>query len=187
MNWWPFQKRRTRLPEQLHQLMGSGLEYKPFATDDVSIKLWLPEKLIDKLDELAAYFQESRPNLIRFLLFVHVYGRYEFECMRSEHAGLFTPADIPAVLRRKESDKGDLESGEVAPTRRDVQLMLGKSDADFKLWLPSALKTELEELANRAGMKLSAYLRKILVEVLFGAKLMAEWQALLEQTDPTAE
>ena len=57
--------------------------------------------------------------------------------------------------------------------------LLGKSQEDFKLWLPLPLKTELEGLAKVEQFGLSDYVRKTLVRILLGEIFHHRWQAAI--------
>ena len=57
--------------------------------------------------------------------------------------------------------------------------LLGKSVEDFKLWLPGALKQELQTLATLESLELSDYLRKTLVRVLLGESFHHRWRAMV--------
>ena len=57
--------------------------------------------------------------------------------------------------------------------------LLGKSVEDFKLWLPGALKQELQTLATLESLELSDYLRKTLVRVLLGESFHHRWRTMV--------
>jgi hypothetical protein len=46
-----------------------------FLVNDAVIKVWLPAKLSGRVDWLSAHHGSSRPDVLRALLFEHVYGR----------------------------------------------------------------------------------------------------------------
>jgi hypothetical protein len=149
----------------------SELDYAQFEKNDAWIKIWLPPKLIQALDLLSAAHDSSRPDVLRGLLFEHVYGRQELE-------GLI------AWKRRRDGDDGRMlrEPGqeyEFAPPRIASIDMFGKATEDIKLWLPKRLKDDITALANNAGMGISDYIRKTLVRILLGEKTHQQWQAAI--------
>src|SRR3990167_8487511 len=70
-----------------------GKTFDDFKENDVAIKIWLPEPAEEMLRELCGYFAVSRPILLRSIYFVYLYGRYDFEQMRSKSLGLFCASD----------------------------------------------------------------------------------------------
>jgi hypothetical protein len=46
------------------------------------IKVWLPERLLAAIDVLCDAHDASRPDVLRWLLFEHAYGRNEFAHLR---------------------------------------------------------------------------------------------------------
>lgn len=171
---WPFTSRgaRARTVGMYAQLLGSTVDYSRFAKNDAWIKLWLPERLDNAIDELSATHDASKPDVLRWLLFEHVYGRQEFEVL--------------IKWQRKESEKRrhealkpkeDISDGvQFSPQRGITIKVLGKSTLDLKVSLPAQLKDDLEPLARSERMGLSDYVRKVLVRVLLGERLHQQWQ-----------
>ncbi|NLI77502.1 MAG: hypothetical protein GX442_13800 [Candidatus Riflebacteria bacterium] len=139
-------------------LPGADRDFSEFARDDTFIKVWLPDKLLTAVDELAEYFDNTRSRLLRGLLFVHVYGMVDFEAMRCRHLGLFAPQ--PGI--------DDGEGIKFSRTGSATTAHLGKSRNNLKLHLPSRLLEDLQKLAARAGVPRSQYLREVLVSVFLG-------------------
>ena len=151
-----------------------------FGTNDAVIKLWLPEKLILSLDSMSASQGMSRPDVLRWLLFEHVYGRPALEQLKTWKR----QKDAEAAEARRRSVEQVVDSGiRFSPAR--VQFserlitaqLLGKSIEDFKLWLPSPLKDQLETLSTMEELGISDYLRKTLVRILLGESFHHKWRA----------
>jgi hypothetical protein len=150
MSWWPFSTRFSRadaspviaLPIHLPK------DLSLFAQNDACIKLWLPEKLVEGLEALSASHSMSRPDVLRWLIFEHVYGRPALERL---HAWKRQKDAEEAERRRREAEqptadiciKYSMPRAAATPERTYTAQLLGKSVGDFKLWLPSPLKSKL--------------------------------------------
>ena len=181
--WWPFAKRGTRVdvPIKLDLPVPLPGDLSVFARNDVCIKLWLPEKLTQALEQMSGSTGQSRPDVLRWLLFEHVYGRPAFETLKAWKQ----QRDLEERRRREAvADVSPLQV-KLSPARvhtaeRTVTAqLLGKSVEDFKLWLPGALKQELQTLAALESLELSDYLRKTLVRVLLGESFHHRWRAMV--------
>ena len=75
---WPFARRgaRANTPDSVPSL---PLDYAKFAHNGACLKLWLPEILDQALNQLSVTYDESKPDVLRGLLFEHVYGRQALE------------------------------------------------------------------------------------------------------------
>lgn len=170
---WPFARRGTRFDATPNTAVtfAPPMNLGAFAVNDACIKLWLPEKLIQGLDSLGAAHGMSRPDVLRWLLFEHVYGRPSLEQLKE-------------WKRQKDAAPAQLHGGQVQyspkfagpPVRKITTQLLGKSQEDLKLWLPGLLKTDLEKLASAENLGLSDYLRKTLVRILMGECFHHEWR-----------
>ena len=151
------------------------MDFAAFADNDVYIKLWLPERLTDALDRLSAKHDSSRPDLLRRIFFVHVYGVEVFEALvewkrRQDEV-------LPAILMSRR--RGPVMAGEpkMQFSNRSITIeKFGKASEDFKLWLPNPLKREIELLAKADELGVSDYARKTLVRVLLGERVFLDWQ-----------
>jgi len=97
----------------------------------------------------------SRPDILRWVLFEHAYGRIEF-------AHLLRTRGKPAPVIH-------MPVRTIATRANPSELRFGKATEDIKLHLPSALKDELQRLANMHARPLSDYVRGVLHPALFGA------------------
>lgn len=174
---WPFAKRgaRANAPES----MGSSeLDYALFAQNDAWIKIWLPPKLVEALNLLSAAHDSSVPDVLRALLFEHVYGRHEMENLIAWKQRL--DGDDARMVREIEP------SYQPAPPRAVSIDLFGKATEDIKLSLPKPLKDEIAMLAKSAGMGLSDYIRKALIRILLGEKAHQHWQAAIGPVPPSS-
>lgn len=171
---WPFTKRGTRVNAPSRGAV-SSVDYTVFARNDACIKIWLPEKLSQALDQLSDTHDASRPDVLRALLFEHVYGRQELEGLlvwkRRQDAE--AQRDIPLFQRRVP------EGAEPTPPRVASIEMFGKASEDIKLFLPQRLKDEVVMLATNEQMGVSDYIRKSLVRMVLGEKVHQQWRAAI--------
>lgn len=168
---WPFASRGSRASTvaPTGQTTGAAaFTYAAYASNDVAVKVWLPERIVAALDVVSAESETSRPDVVRALIFEHIHGRAELcrlhQWFRSQ------PVVEPEI---KASDRR-------VPIDREAGVrMLGKSIADFKLWMPSAMKADITGLATLEGLGLSDCIRKILVLKLLGDGFHRKWQTAI--------
>lgn len=162
---------RVKLPD-------SRKSFEEFSRNDVAIKIWLPEPVDTRLTELCDYFSESRPRLLRSVYFVYLYGRYEFEQMRIKSLGLFSSMGEP-LFSQAPSQSVTHRSGPATTPE------LGKNDRDVKLWLPSKLRDDLQQIADKTKTPLSQLLREVLASTLFGHSYLPD--RMQESRSPYAD
>ena len=178
---WPFSSRGSRVDAapsvSLPVLLPPDLSV--FAANDAVIKLWLPERLTLSLDTMSGSQGMSRPDVLRWLLFEHVYGRPALEQLKAWKRKKDAEA---AEAHRRAADQAVDSRVRFSP-RRCVQAertitaqLLGKSVEDLKLWLPLPLKLQLDTLAKMEDLGLSDYLRKTLVRILLGEAFHHRWR-----------
>ncbi len=174
--WWPFAKRGTRIdaaPARALTVLPPA-DLAVFANNDASIKLWLTDKLVQGLDTLSAAHGMSRPDVLRWLFFEHVYGRPALERLKEWNR----QKDVEEVRHRAARPSVQQSPKSAEPSERRITTrLLGKSVEDLKLWLPGQLKTELENLARVEALGLSDYLRKTLVRILLGESFHHQWRS----------
>ena len=163
---WPFASRGSRVVTVTPPVPTPALDYAAYSTNDVTVTVWLPERLLTALDVVSAETNTSRPDVIRALLFEHLHGRAEL-------------ARLHAWARNRAAVEPGIQfSNKRYPIDREANVrMLGKSAADLKLELPSPMKAGLAALVKTEGLGLSDGIRKVLVLRLLGAPFHARWQA----------
>jgi hypothetical protein len=178
---WPFAKRGTRIDAAPAVALPVELpgDLAVFGTNGACIKLWLPEKLTLGLDALSSNHGMSRPDVLRWLMFEHVYGRPALEQLKAWKQK--KNAEDAEARRRvlEQSVKSDVKYSpqrHVDAERTITAKLLGKSVDDFKLWLPLPLKAQLDTLAKMENLGLSDYLRKTLVRILLGESFHHQWR-----------
>lgn len=133
----------------------SDRDYDQLRNCDTPLKFWLSEPVEKMIDEMCAFQDTSASDLIRQILFIHLYGRYDL-------FGLIERQDNTFKLngRIRFSESIDEVKGSVPPVAKNI--------ADVKVWIPKQMKADLQGLADGSGKKLSAYVREVLQVHLFG-------------------
>ena len=187
---WPFSNRGPRLDVEEALLKHEpDFDFAPFENNNASIKLWMPEKIITSIDILSLKHKVSRPDTLRWVFFEHAFGRELFVglCAYSEALKAIEAGELRYSLKHIDQDIPKFLRKEAEETTRSVnQRFLGKATEDVKLWLPSPLKSSLQELAANKDDALSDYLRAVLVRHLFGEHFYAEWQQALSDINSQA-
>lgn len=177
---WPHASRGAtqKAQERAAEIDRADLDYGLFSTNDAFIKVWLPDRLTSAIDRLSTVHQSSRPDVLRSILFKHIYGAMAFE-------GFVDWKHQLDARRRAASASAGSSTAQFSPRRSDGIEVLGKSDTNFKFWIPAKLKQDLSLLAKADGLGISDYVRKVLVRVLLGERFFYDWQVCIGQV-PTA-
>ena len=152
---------------------GSGRKFRSFVECDASIKVWLPERIEVQLAELADMHECSESEIVRTLLFIHLYGLADFEAMRLQQQGWFMP---------RPPKRGSVGRDIGIKYSRTLNSFpeLGKNIHAFRLWFPDVMKQDLQKLAAKDGKLLSPYVRVLLIRQLLGEAYQhdaGEWVA----------
>lgn len=181
---WPFSSRSSQdgtIAPTPRDLPDSG----EFEQNDTEVKVWLPQLLLDRVNWLSKTRDASRPDVIRALLFEHLYGRVAYEALvryaadkRAE--AVLTLARQTQLATWSTTVKGtpssdDIRMSKTRSTEVDLK-WLGKSIDDLEVKLPSRMKVDLEEVAARYHLTASSYVRKMLVLQLLGEPVHTAWQ-----------
>ncbi|MDP2399720.1 MAG: hypothetical protein Q8M53_15355 [Burkholderiales bacterium] len=192
----------TVFPRQIPVTRYDG-DFAVFESAKVAVKVWLPEPIDQILRELAEYFALSRTELIKQTLFIYVYGRYRFEQMRLQKEGFFRPQTMLSRSGAMFSRSGDrtknplrkLSNKEQEELKRQVeekveandwdgdepvtQQSLGKNFLNYKVWMPTLLRDDAARLADHAGIKLSHFIREVLISTYMGHLRLPERDEML--------
>ena len=166
---WPFAKRGATLKAKAsaNAMPSVDIDFSQFAINGEYIKVWLPDRLISVLNNLSASYGTSRPDVIKTLLFRHVYGIATFEDFVAWKAA----KDQEAAASRARDG-----AVKFSPQRSNSIEYVGKSTENLKVWLPAKLKSDLMEQARVHSLGVSDYVRMILVKALFGERFYNSWQ-----------
>lgn len=147
-------------PPDPFQIELSGRNYKELDKCDVALKFWLPESVEKKIDEMCSFQDTSTSDLIRQILFIYLYGRYDLFGLIERQNYTFRLNNRPRFSYSLAKRSADY----IPPPPKPVE----KSIADVKVWIPVRMKDDLQALATKAGKKPSAYVREVLITHLFG-------------------
>jgi hypothetical protein len=147
---------RAAIPRQEHVITMTNRDFSELDDDKAALKFWIPESVEIIMDELSSKFDTSASDSYRQMLFVHLYGRYDL-------TGLLERQDHRFALNEEPFYSIDFTAlANTVPTPEE------KSIADVKVWVPLKMKDDLQLLANRKGMKLSQYVRSVVMDQLLG-------------------
>lgn len=157
-------------------LSGPKRDYTHLIQHDHPIKIWMPQAVWDALVELADYHDGDLSKVIRHILFVHVYGHFDYLAQLERNESMFVPH------RRSRAEEDDDADG---PENHEIMFSrpadcdhrtkeLGKNSNDVKVFVPKAFSEEIDGLAKEAGIPRSEYMREALIMYLFGRKSLPD-------------
>lgn len=170
---WPFSSRGSQsrtiapAPKDLP-------DFRNFEKDDASIKVWLPQILVDRVNWMSKEKDVSRPDVIRALLFEHLYGRVAYEAL-TKYSRQKDADAILAYARLYGRPPSEIICSPRRGTKYDLE-HIGKSVDDIEVKIPRELKIDLDTLACTYNLSASSYVRKMLVLQLLGEPLHKRWQ-----------
>lgn len=128
------------------------MNYSAFLTlKQIAVKVWLPDNLEQRFTELAKHFDQTRSHMVRVELFRHLYGTYCLEQMRELCDGLYGTDPNQLLFSRVP---------ESVPRPKNI--------VNFKIWMPFKMQEDLLNLATKAGLTLSPYVREVLMYRFLG-------------------
>jgi hypothetical protein len=159
--------RETDEGKPLLQINLSGRPYNAYSERDAAIKLWLPESIKDRLNEVSTYIDTSVSDFLRQILFIHLYGRVDFlGLLQTKHpTALNSHIDTGIV-----PDASPQVEIEVKAVKKAKVIKNGpeKSTSSVKIWVPSKMKSDLDQLALKNKASLSEYARHVIITHLLG-------------------
>jgi len=174
---WPFAKRGARASTP-SPVVAPTLDYTAFARNDACIKIWLPEILDQALNQLSVAHDGSKPDVLRELLFEHVYGRQALAGLIAWKRLQDAKASL-GMVRQPEAPYGERPLSHLQSPRSAEIDLFGKATIAIKLWLPQRLKDDLDTLARHEQLDRSHYIRKTLVRQLLGELRHQQWRAAI--------
>lgn len=145
---------------------------------DAAVNFWLPDSVLNAADALGKELELTRSDVIRNILFLHLYGRVFYEdCLSQENwktrwreAGHFDDAIMfsrSTPLKTDIGSDGQPKSPKPAP-RTAYIATYGKSVKSIKVWLPSVMREHLEQINEPENNNLAETLRGVLTTDLLG-------------------
>lgn len=137
----------------------TGRDYSELKECSLTLKVWLPEEVEVQLGELTWYLNTSLSDLVRQILFQHLYGRYDLIGLVERQKFAF---ESPyAGVCSSVSEYGDQEDKYGEGFRPKI--------AGIKVFIPEQMRDDLKSLADAKHKTISEYVRNVIVNHLFGA------------------
>lgn len=150
-------------PMRFADLVNGMGGFSDFCHHDSALKFWLPEAANEALEEMSQRTRISMSESLRQLFTTHCYGIYAYQVMTETNPGIFRD-DEPPMFSRGES--------EPPPGKKRVETYwvpeLGKNVMPVKVWIPKRMRQDMQLLADHVGIKLSQYVREIVIARLLG-------------------
>ena len=153
--------------------------YVPFRTNDATLKTRLPLMVWNALGVAGEVDFKRRAKFARELVFIHLYGRYDFEMMRECEEGFFyrpplAKSDHGLVLKSEVRRYSKIRPlFEIKPESK-WRRMLGESTEELVLAMPELMHKHLTQVAAEIPRTPSRALRQIIVNELFGRRYSPE-------------
>jgi len=160
MSIFSFLKKNNLQIESEFIISGTTRDYSTFNHYDKCLKVWLPEAVKITLDEMSEFSETPISDIIRRSLYIYLYGQYDL--MSSIEKG-----------RDEFAMKGSVAMS-ASPEYFNRTAELGKNNYDVKVWIAMKMKRDLQNLADKSGLKLSEFTREILISNLFGHTYLSE-------------
>jgi len=138
-------------------------------SNDAVLRIWLPAPVKQAMDECIGAVGLSASEYLREFLVVYLYGAHELQRMKDERAGLYfvpQPVEIPDLPQHFNPSKGEIMFSRASKTESIPGF--GKNIVPIKLFLNEKIKTDLEGLADKAGIPLGQFVREIIVSHFMG-------------------
>jgi hypothetical protein len=146
-------------------LSGTKRDYSGVKEQEVAMKVWLPEVAKLALGEMSSFANTTTSCLVRQTIFTYLYGRY----------------DLMAGIERGERDfalNGPIMYS-LSGTAKKRTAELGKNLYDVKVYISPKIKMDIKNLADKADITLSEFIREILISNLFGHTYLPERDDML--------
>jgi len=165
--------------------------FSEFARNGESMKVWIPQRHSERLDWISKQEDVSRPDVLRALMFEHLYRRVAYMALlasEAERAAEVTLSEARRMARRgavgqSAAGTGSEVFGNILKSADrgsavDIEF-IGKSTNNLRFELPRRLKVDLAEVARVHRLTPSHYTRKMLVQQLLGESVHTNWQEAL--------
>lgn len=177
MHWFSFRKKLTNLAnleiKKLLPLYEGNRGLAELHEVDAELRVWVSEPLKLAMREVSKRLDNTVSRYLRDFFVVYLYGAHELLCMIENKTGVFfSPPPPPSP----DSDEAILFS-----RVRSIEFIpgLGKNIVPLKLILNAKIKTDLQVLADKAGIPLSQFVREILVSHFLGHTVWPERKKLI--------
>ena len=152
-------ERRVMNLQQLIEKMGDASD---FQNNDTAFKFWLPMPVFEALQEICEIDAVSQSVFFRNYLYNHCYGLYVIKQLLADYPSLFKDHDYRYSIAQEPTPLGKKKSWTYWVPE------LGKNIVPIKIWIPQRLRDDLQTLADHAEVKVSQYVREIVISRLLG-------------------
>lgn len=155
-------KPSRRPPMRFAELVNGMGGFDDFRNHDATLKFWLPEAANEALEEMAHRSNLSMSELLRQLFITHCYGVYAYQVLVDSNPEIIREPGPVLYSRASTHPEGK--------KRIDTYWVpeLGKNVMPIKVWIPKRMRDHLQMLADHVGIKLSQYIREIVIARLLG-------------------
>ena len=159
----------------VEELPRSATLYEPFRENTVSVKTRLPLLVWNALSVAGEVDFQRRSKFARELVFIHLYGRYDFEMMRECEDGFFY---VAPVFKESIEFEDDAYLDSPAFLRRSPESewrhALGEATRELVLSMPELMHKHILQIAFDIDRTAGRTLRQIIVNELFGRRFSPE-------------
>jgi hypothetical protein len=145
--------------QQLIQKMG---DVSDLQNNDIAFKFWLPMPVFESLQEICEIDAVSQSVFFRNYLYNHCYGLYIIKQILADYPNLFKDNQVFYSIAQESTPAGKKKSWTYWVPE------LGKNIVPIKIWIPKRLRDDLQILADHAEIKVSQYVREIVISRLLG-------------------
>ncbi|MFZ2538221.1 MAG: hypothetical protein WAX04_04900 [Oscillospiraceae bacterium] len=133
--------------------------------DDATLRVYVPTTIDLALKDMMQISDMFANEYLKHFFVTYLYGAHELERMRVNKTGIFY--EPPKVKASEVLDfSSDIRFSR--STRNESIEELGKNITQLKIFLPSKMKVDLQALADQANIKLSRFVREILIAHFLG-------------------
>jgi len=167
-----------RTAEQEHTIAMTGRhDYQQLFRCDAALKIWLPPSIDKMLCEISRFQNTTVADFIRQVLFVHLYGRYDFlgYVERNLHYFYDPGAVLDAVEYSLTTDDDCHSTGRFSFFGKKKQSpppppppSQEKREAALRIPIPSKMKNDLVTMAEQDYLPVSELARRIISIHLLG-------------------
>jgi len=140
----------------------TGRDYSGLDKSHASLKVWLPENVMVMLYEITVLLDTTISDFIRQVLFTHIYGRYDLLGHIERSNRLVKDPDHAEPCAKTVSSEEAIPASPITTSSK------GNKVISLRVPLPSAMKADLQKLADKKYLPISDYTRRVIITHLTG-------------------
>ncbi len=161
-----------RQDKEQHIITMSGRDFGELFTCSAALKIWLPESTEKQLQEMSRFIDISFSDIVRQILFIHLYGRYDFLGYVERRLHTFSePEVVECKMQFSICDPPGFDADAAwAELERELsEPPKEKPVIATRVCLPERMKSDLTALAEKKYTTVSSYCREVIITHLMGA------------------